>query len=157
MITAAYHALRTAVITGSGLMRSRPISSLSCAGCWPAGAVGAAFIGVAAGYRNLIGIDIGGTSADIGLIHDAAPGLTDKGHIGDWPLALPMIDLATIDTGGGPIARHSPEGAFTVGLQSAGAEPVMAVAPSRPSPTRIWGSAICGPTCSVAPSRSTLT
>ena len=51
-------------------------------GAGPAGAVAAAFIGVATGYRNLIGIDVGGTSADIGLIHDGAPGLTDKGHIG---------------------------------------------------------------------------
>jgi len=31
--------------------------------------------GAVVGYRNLIGIDIGGTSADIGLIHDGAPGL----------------------------------------------------------------------------------
>jgi hypothetical protein len=35
-----------------------------------------AFIGAAAGYRNLIGIDIGGTSADIGVIYDGAPGPT---------------------------------------------------------------------------------
>jgi N-methylhydantoinase A len=73
-----------------------------------AGAVGAVFIGVAAGYRNLIGIDIGGTSADITLVHDGEPGLTTSGHIGDWPLGLPMIDITTI--GGGSIARYSPDG-----------------------------------------------
>jgi len=88
-----------------------------------AGAVGAAFIGAAAGFRNLIGIDIGGTSADITLVHDGEPGLTTTGHIGEWPLALPMIDIATIGAGGGSIARLSPEGALTVGPQSAGAEP----------------------------------
>jgi N-methylhydantoinase A len=88
-----------------------------------AGAVGAAFIGAAAGYRNLIGIDIGGTSADITLVHDGEPGLTTAGHIGEWPLAVPMIDITTIGAGGGSIARLSADGALTVGPQSAGAEP----------------------------------
>jgi N-methylhydantoinase A len=88
-----------------------------------AGAVGAAFIGAAAGYRNLIGIDIGGTSADITLVHDGEPGLTTTGHIGEWPLALPMIDIITIGAGGGSIARRSADGVLTVGPQSAGAEP----------------------------------
>jgi N-methylhydantoinase A len=88
-----------------------------------AGAVGAAFIGAAAGYRNLVGIDIGGTSADITLVHDGEPGLTTTGHIGEWPLALPMIDITTIGAGGGSIARLSRDGALTVGPQSAGAEP----------------------------------
>jgi N-methylhydantoinase B/oxoprolinase/acetone carboxylase alpha subunit len=40
-------------------------------------------------------IDIGGTSADITLVHDGEPGLTTSGHIGDWPLGLPMIDITT--------------------------------------------------------------
>src|SRR5580704_1749101 len=88
-----------------------------------AGAVGAAFIGAAAGYRNLIGIDIGGTSADITLVHDGEPGLTTTGYIGEWPLALPMIDITTIGAGGGSIARRSADGVLTVGPQSAGAEP----------------------------------
>ena len=42
---------------------------------------------------NLIGIDIGGTSADISLIHDGEPGMTTTGRIGDWPVGLPMIDI----------------------------------------------------------------
>jgi len=88
-----------------------------------AGAVGAAYIGAVAGYRDLIGIDIGGTSADITLVHDGEPGLTTTGHIGEWPLALPMIDITTIGAGGGSIARRSADGVLTVGPQSAGAEP----------------------------------
>jgi N-methylhydantoinase A/oxoprolinase/acetone carboxylase beta subunit len=81
------------------------------------------FRGATAGYRNLIGIDIGGTSADITLVHDGEPGLITSGHIGDWPLGLPMIDITTIGAGGGSIARYSPDGALTVGPQSARAEP----------------------------------
>jgi N-methylhydantoinase A len=108
-------------VIGAERARRRPVETVLSGPA--AGAVGAAFVGVAAGYRNLIGIDIGGTSADITLIHDGEPALTDKGHIGDWPLALPMIDITTIGSGGGSIARLSPDGALTVGPQSAGAEP----------------------------------
>jgi N-methylhydantoinase A len=88
-----------------------------------AGAVGATFVAAAAGFRDLVAIDIGGTSADITLVADGEPGLTMTGHIGDWPLALPMIDIATIGAGGGSIARLSTEGALAVGPRSAGAEP----------------------------------
>ena len=102
---------------------SKPVASRGHLSGPTAGAVGAVFIGAAAGYRNLIGIDIGGTSADITLVHDGEPGLTTSGHIGDWPLGLPMIDITTIGAGGGSIARYSPDGALTVGPQSAGAEP----------------------------------
>ncbi|MGH7109376.1 MAG: hydantoinase/oxoprolinase family protein [Stellaceae bacterium] len=108
-------------VIGAERAQQRPVETVLSGPA--AGAVGAAFIGALAGCRNLIGIDIGGTSADIALIHDGAPGLTSSGHIGTWPLALPMIDIATIGAGGGSIARRSPDGALTVGPRSAGAEP----------------------------------
>ena len=80
-----------------------------------AGAVGARCIGARPGFANLIGIDIGGTSADICLIHGGEPGLTTNGRIGGWPVGLPMIDIVTIGAGGGSIARVSDDGALTVG------------------------------------------
>jgi N-methylhydantoinase A len=43
--------------------------------------------------------------------------------VGNWPLALPMVDLVTIGAGGGSIARVSQTGALTVGPESAGADP----------------------------------
>jgi N-methylhydantoinase A len=88
-----------------------------------AGAVGAAYVGAGCGHKNLIGIDIGGTSADISLIHGGEPGLTTAGRIGNWPIGLPMIDIVTIGAGGGSIARVSDTGALIVGPQSAGAVP----------------------------------
>lgn len=88
-----------------------------------AGAVGAAFIGASAGFRDLITIDIGGTSADIGLIQDGAPRLTSNGMIGDWKMALPIVDILTIGAGGGSIARATADGGLLVGPQSAGAVP----------------------------------
>ena len=88
-----------------------------------AGVVGAGFVGAAAGYGDVIGIDIGGTSADICLIKNGAYSLTGKGKIGDWPLAFPMLDINTVGTGGGSIATVSETGALTVGPESAGADP----------------------------------
>jgi N-methylhydantoinase A len=88
-----------------------------------AGAVGAAYVGAASGHPNLIGIDIGGTSADISLIHGGEPGLTTNGRVGGWPVGLPMVDMVTIGAGGGSIARVSDTGALTVGPESAGAIP----------------------------------
>ncbi|HJU32026.1 MAG TPA: hydantoinase/oxoprolinase family protein [Hyphomicrobiaceae bacterium] len=88
-----------------------------------AGAVGAVHVGASCGHANLIGIDIGGTSADISLIHNGEPGLTTNGRVGNWPIGLPMIDIVTIGAGGGSVARVSDAGALTVGPLSAGAVP----------------------------------
>jgi len=101
---------------------SSPRAAAGCSAREAPREIGAVFIGATAGYRNLIGIDIGGTSADITLVHDGEPGLTTSGHIGDWPLGLPMIDITTIGAGGGSIARYSRDGALTVWPQSAGAD-----------------------------------
>jgi N-methylhydantoinase A len=88
-----------------------------------AGVVGATRVGQTSGERNLIAIDIGGTSADISLIDGAEPGLTTNGRIGGWPVGLPMVDIVTIGAGGGSIARVSETGALLVGPESAGAAP----------------------------------
>jgi N-methylhydantoinase A len=88
-----------------------------------AGVVGARADGAAAGFDNLITVDIGGTSADICVITGGRIGLTQSGRVGPWPLPLPMLDMVTIGAGGGSIARVSPGGALTVGPKSAGAAP----------------------------------
>lgn len=108
-------------VTGAARVRHVPVETVLSGPA--AGAVGAAYIGATAGFRDLIGVDIGGTSADITLISDGEPGLTTTGQVAGWPLALPMIDIATIGAGGGSIARVSEDGALLVGPQSAGAEP----------------------------------
>ena len=88
-----------------------------------AGVIGTQFIGASVGEDNLIGIDIGGTSADIALIKDGRAGLTMSGRISGWPLSLPMIDINTIGAGGGSIARATATGGLSVGPESAGADP----------------------------------
>ena len=84
--------------------------------------VGARAVAAACGIENLITVDIGGTSADICLIKGGHIGLTHRGHIGEWPLPLPMVDMVTIGAGGGSIAQVT-DGALTVGPASAGAVP----------------------------------
>lgn len=88
-----------------------------------AGIVGAAFVAEAAGFGDLITIDIGGTSADIALVRGGQPGITTNGRIADWRVTLPMVDLTTIGAGGGSLARISETGGLVVGPQSAGAAP----------------------------------
>jgi N-methylhydantoinase A len=108
-------------VTGTETIRREPVQTALSGPA--AGAIGAAFIGRAAGFDDVISIDIGGTSADICLIKGGEPGVTVEGRIGDWPLPLPMIDIHTIGAGGGSIAAVADSGSLTVGPRSAGAVP----------------------------------
>jgi N-methylhydantoinase A len=87
-----------------------------------AGVVGARDVASACGIKDIITVDIGGTSADICLIKDGRINLTQRGHVGEWPLPMPMVDMVTIGAGGGSIARVE-NGMLVVGPQSAGAIP----------------------------------
>jgi N-methylhydantoinase A len=49
--------------------------------------------------------------------------LTSEGHIGPWPVAVPMVDMHTIGAGGGSIAAIDAGGLLQVGPESAGASP----------------------------------
>jgi N-methylhydantoinase A len=87
-----------------------------------AGVVGAAFMAEASGYREIIGLDIGGTSTDVALVNGTIVEAT-TGQVGGYPTRLPMIDIHTIGAGGGSIAWFDPGGALHVGPRSAGAQP----------------------------------
>lgn len=88
-----------------------------------AGVVGAVAAAAQAGRREIISIDVGGTSADVCLTRDGRPEVTTEGNIGGFPMELPMLDVRTIGAGGGSIAWITPSGALAVGPRSAGAEP----------------------------------
>ncbi|HEY7652508.1 MAG TPA: hydantoinase/oxoprolinase family protein [Methylomirabilota bacterium] len=88
-----------------------------------AGVIGARRIGEAAGFDDLISVDVGGTSADVCLIRGGEAEVTTEGRVGAWPLHVPMIDIHTIGAGGGSIARVTEDGTLTVGPESAGAQP----------------------------------
>jgi N-methylhydantoinase A len=107
-------------VAGAATIRRAP--ALTALSGPAAGVVGARDMAAACGIKDIITVDIGGTSADLCLIKDGKIALTQSGHVGDWPLPLPMVDMVTIGAGGGSIAKVD-SGSLTVGPQSAGAEP----------------------------------
>jgi N-methylhydantoinase A len=107
------------VAGGATIRRAPALTALSGPA---AGVVGARDVAEVCGIKDLIAVDIGGTSADICLVKDGRIALTQQGHVGEWPLPLPMVDMVTIGAGGGSIAKVE-AGTLTVGPQSAGADP----------------------------------
>jgi N-methylhydantoinase A len=101
---------------------ARPVS-LCVSG--PAGGVlGGQFVGRLIGRRNLITIDMGGTSFDVAVIRDDRLELRTTFEV-DWglPVKAPTIDIKTIGAGGGSIVWIDDGGALRVGPHSAGAAP----------------------------------
>jgi N-methylhydantoinase A len=90
-----------------------------------AGVIGGDWAGALSERRNLITFDVGGTSADIGIVSDGAFGEASARDtwIAGFPVLTPMIDVHTIGAGGGSIAFVDDAGAFKVGPRSAGARP----------------------------------
>ena len=116
-----------AVMTSAGGMRSaneaaQTAASLALSG--PAGGIlGAAYVARAAGVMDALTIDIGGTSADAGLVLDGHPLSESGGAIAGVPIALPRVLVETVSAGGGSIAWVDAGGALRVGPRSAGARP----------------------------------
>jgi len=115
------------VMTSSGGTLSPPAAaarSASLALSGPAGGVvGARLIGTAVGLRDLLTLDMGGTSADASLVRGGLPHGESAGSVAGIPLALPAILIETVSAGGGSIARVDEGGALKVGPESAGAVP----------------------------------
>ncbi len=90
-----------------------------------AGVLGGAWAAGLSGRSNLITFDMGGTSADIGVVTDGqfSEATARDTWIAGYPVLVPMIDIHTIGAGGGSIAHTDSGGAFKVGPQSAGAVP----------------------------------
>jgi len=86
------------------------------------GLVGAQHVAERAGRSQLLTFDMGGTSTDVALI-DGQLQLTTEGRIGDYPVAVPMMDMHTIGAGGGSIAWLDGGGMLQLGPESAGADP----------------------------------
>ena len=90
-----------------------------------AGILGGQWAGALAGRKRLITFDMGGTSADIGIVTEdrVSEASARDTWIGGYPLLVPMLDVHAIGAGGGSIAYVDEGGAFRVGPRSAGATP----------------------------------
>ncbi len=90
----------------------------------PAGGVrGALALAELAGERDVLCLDMGGTSCDVCLIAGGRVAETAEGIVAGRPLALAMLDIHTVGAGGGSIAWRDAGGALRVGPHSAGADP----------------------------------
>jgi N-methylhydantoinase A len=88
-----------------------------------AGAVGAAYVARQVGRRNVITLDMGGTSADVALIRDFKVDLAFDRDVAGFPIRLPCVDVETVGAGGGSVAWFDRDGLMKVGPISAGADP----------------------------------
>ena len=90
----------------------------------PAGGVlGATHMASLAGYRDILTLDVGGTSTDVSLVRDLTPQLSTHTMVESYPVKTPMLDVVAVGAGGGSLAWIDPYGALKVGPQSAGADP----------------------------------
>ena len=87
------------------------------------GAIAGAFIGKLLGDKQLMTVDMGGTSFDIGLIVDGVPRVSSEGKFEGYPVKIPAVDVHAIGAGGGSIAWIDQGGALNLGPQSAAADP----------------------------------
>lgn len=89
-----------------------------------AGVVGSNYVGNAMGYPDVITTDMGGTSFDVGVIHDGLPSFSYLSLVNQYEYFLPKVDIQTIGSGGGSLVTvDGKTRALRVGPQSAGAEP----------------------------------
>ena len=120
--------------------RSRPIVAIESGPA--AGVVGASEVAKQLGERNVLSLDMGGTTAKAGCIVDYNPLVISEIEVGGrvhlgriikgsgYPVRYPSIDLAEVSAGGGTIIWSDEIGTLQVGPVSAGADPGPACYPT---------------------------
>jgi len=89
-----------------------------------AGAIAAKHVAGQCGYANAIGLDMGGTSTDICLVHGGELRVTKEWSVEyGYPIIFPSIEVLTIGAGGGSLAWIDEADSLRNGPQSAGAAP----------------------------------
>jgi N-methylhydantoinase A len=87
------------------------------------GVVGGSYLANEIGLENVVTLDMGGTSTDIGLVSNSRAVTVDESKVDGWPILAPMIEILAIGAGGGSIGWLDAGGGLRVGPQSAGAAP----------------------------------
>ncbi|MEM7543074.1 MAG: hydantoinase/oxoprolinase family protein [Pseudomonadota bacterium] len=85
--------------------------------------VGLCELGRRLGFRDVLTLDIGGTSTDVALLQDAKLPLVHTADIAGISVNIPTVDVFSIGAGGGSIVAAAPDGRWQVGPQSAGSDP----------------------------------
>ncbi len=107
----------------AGSLLGRPVVALLSGPA--AGVSGAAEVARDAGWdaADLMTLDIGGTSADIGIVRGGRAVLSSEEHVADFPVLIPTVAVSSIGAGGGSIIWLDPTGSLKVGPRSVGADP----------------------------------
>ena len=110
-------------VTTTRAISRKPVNTLLSGPA--AGVLGGEWVARQTKRENLITLDVGGTSADIGIItpRGIAEASARDTRIAGFPVMIPMIDVHTIGAGGGSIAYVDVGEAFRVGPRSAGSMP----------------------------------
>lgn len=87
------------------------------------GALAAETIAQRLAMPDVVAVDMGGTSYDVSIVSGGRTRLVTEGNVDGLPVRLPMIEIRTIGSGGGSIARVEESGRLRVGPESAGAKP----------------------------------
>ena len=88
-----------------------------------AGVIGALSLAERMDQSNIITADMGGTSYDVCLIHQAKPTMTTDTWEERYRVAVPRIEIYSIGAGGGSIGWVDKAGALRVGPRSASSNP----------------------------------
>ncbi len=86
------------------------------------GTIGGRSLAEQTGRKNLICVDMGGTSFDASLIIDGLPSISNETSLEGLPVQMSVVDIHVIGAGGGSIAWEEAD-ALRVGPQSAGSVP----------------------------------
>jgi N-methylhydantoinase A len=100
--------------------RERPLQTLLSGPV--GGAIGGEALTKIVGNRNLIGVDMGGTSFDVSLVVDGVPDVSTEATLEGLPMLMSIVNIHTIGAGGGSVAWVE-AGGLRVGPRSAGAQP----------------------------------
>jgi len=88
------------------------------------GVTGSVYLAHVMGIDNVITTDMGGTSFDVGIVHEGRPQYSFTSNVAQYEYFLPKVDIQAIGSGGGSLARVDPlTRTLQVGPESAGADP----------------------------------
>jgi len=86
------------------------------------GTIGGQYIGDQIGEKNLICVDMGGTSFDVSLVVGGKADIGNETDLEGFPVLTPVVNIHTIGAGGGSVAWIE-AGGLRVGPHSSGAKP----------------------------------
>ncbi len=96
-----------------GLIESGPVG----------GVIGSEFVGTELGSRNVISVDMGGTTFKVGVVNDGEIETASNPMVGRHHYQFPKKDVHSIPIAGGSIVSLDENGIPSVGPESAGSDP----------------------------------